>query len=99
MSNNTNVSFLRETPEDLGLPPINHFEEGYAVVVYQERTKSWRIGVNSWGMLYSNKGNAINKIKQHRNWNKHHSYQAQMAVISFPTMEIVWSSWEEGKQL
>ena len=92
------MSFFRTEPQEIGLPDLMTMPSSYVVMNY--RAKHWKTQkpcwtplMNSWGMPYANKGNAINLAKDMiGRGNK------TMCVIDISTWRIVWSSWEEGKE-
>jgi len=90
------MDFLRETPQSKGLADIHNLEEGYAVLSYNPSNKSWTFECNSWGMLYRNRGNAINNAT-HQRHSRFNQSQTNRIVVKLPNWKIVWSSWEEGK--
>tara|TARA_R100000781_G_C3967585_1_gene88973 strand:+ start:153 stop:434 length:282 start_codon:yes stop_codon:yes gene_type:complete len=90
------MNFSRTEPQELGLPSLYTMPSAFAVMNYQPKhwkTKKpcWTPVMNSWGMPYENKGNAINLAKQMMDRNT-----TNVCVIDISNWEVVWSSWEEG---
>jgi len=82
------------TNQEVGLPPFNQLNEGYAVLLcHHNRStnqKEWTPIHNSWGYPYTQLGHAVRKAQTYVNW----GYNHYIAIVNIASGEIMWASWE-----
>jgi hypothetical protein len=105
MKDRERLTKVKISPQKAGLPPLHFRKKGYSILIMSQGgngnyySGEWTRVHNSYGHPWYHFGFAYNAALKWLNWyGGNQNFEMKVCVVNRDD-DILWSSWEHGKEL